>query len=249
MPRTIDILHGDGTTGSLIVPSTPFGGSPSYSAEVNDILDETTDAGIRAAIGSINYPYTTDIQSNTAQTRSLTSITNSEGYRNKTNLTSVYVGSSVTSIGTYAFNGCTGLNSINIPNSVTSLGEGAFRLCSSLTSITIPDGVTSISSYAFIYCSGLTSMTIPKGVTSIGNYAYDSCSNLTSITIPKGVTSIGSYAFNYCSSLDTINCLATTAPSLGSYAFNGANTTQIHVPVGATGYSTTYGGLTVVADL
>jgi hypothetical protein len=63
------------------------------------------------------------------------------------------------------------------------------------------------------------------------------------------VTSIGSYAFALCSSLATVNCLATAAPTLGSFAFYGVASTEIHVPVGATGYGTTYGGLTVVADL
>jgi len=36
---------------------------------------------------------------------------------------------------------------------------------------------------------------------------------------------------------------------LGSNVFSGVLATDIHVPVGATGYGTTYGGLTVVADL
>jgi len=63
------------------------------------------------------------------------------------------------------------------------------------------------------------------------------------------VTSIGSYAFALCTSLATVNCLATTAPTLGSRAFYGISATEIHVPVGATGYTSTYGGLTVVFDL
>jgi hypothetical protein len=63
------------------------------------------------------------------------------------------------------------------------------------------------------------------------------------------VTTIGDYAFVTSVSLATINCLATTAPSLGSYAFYQTQATEIHVPVGATGYTATYGGLTVVADL
>jgi len=63
------------------------------------------------------------------------------------------------------------------------------------------------------------------------------------------VTTIGSYAFDSASSLATVNCLATTAPTLGSDVFNNISATEIHVPVGATGYTATYGGLTVVADL
>ena len=64
-------------------------------------------------------------------------------------LTSVEIPSSVTSIGTYAFQGCTSLTSVEIPSSVTSIGTFAFQSCTSLTSIEIPSSVTSIGTYAF----------------------------------------------------------------------------------------------------
>jgi hypothetical protein len=131
---------------------------------------------------------------------------------------------------------------------VTTIGDYAFQ-STGINSITIPDGVTSINKFVFSDCPSLTSVTIGDGVTSIGNYSFASCSSLPSITFPDGVTSIGSGCFYYCTSLATINCLATTAPTLGSGVFSGILATEIHVPVGATGYNTTYGGLTVVADL
>jgi hypothetical protein len=39
------------------------------------------------------------------------------------------------------------------------------------------------------------------------------------------------------------------APTLGVDVFVNVLTTEIHVPNGATGYGTTFGGLTVVDDL
>jgi hypothetical protein len=77
-----------------------------------------------------------------------------------TSVTSVYIPSSVTNIGDYAFSGCTSLTSTTIPNSVTSIGNYAFQGCSSLTSITIPNGVTSIGEGAFDGCTALTSINI-----------------------------------------------------------------------------------------
>ena len=93
-------------------------------------------------------------------------------------LTSVTIPSSVTSIGDSAFGNCTGLTSITIPNSVTSIGWGVFSGCTGLTSITIPDNVTSIPDEAFYGCSGLTSITIPDGVTSMGDSVFSGCTSL-----------------------------------------------------------------------
>ena len=45
--------------------------------------------------------------------------------------------------------------SFNIPSSVSSIGSYAFEYCSSLTSIVLPSSVTSIGSYAFVNCYGL----------------------------------------------------------------------------------------------
>ena len=88
---------------------------------------------------------------------------------------------SVTSIGSYAFDGCIELTSIDIPNSVTSIGRFAFSGCIGLTSILIPNSVTSIGSRAFERCKDLTSIEIPNSVTSIGSSAFLGCSSLESI--------------------------------------------------------------------
>ena len=52
------------------------------------------------------------------------------------------------------------IKTVEIGTSVTSIGYQAFWNCSGLTSVTIPDSVTSIESYAFGGCRGLTSVTI-----------------------------------------------------------------------------------------
>ncbi len=138
----------------------------------------------------------------------------------------INIGSNVTTIPDYAFEGLLGNGILEIPNSVTNIGYSAFSGCSGLTSVTIPNSVTSIGNSAFSSCSGLTSVTIGNSVTSIGNYAFSSCSGLTSVTIGNSVTSIGDGAFSGCSELTTINFNATNCTSMGSSdypVFKGCN--------------------------
>lgn len=125
----------------------------------------------------------------------------------------------VTSIGSYAFDGCSGLTEATIPSTVTSIRKGAFRSCSSLKDITIPNSITSIGENAFSGCSSLTSVTIPSSVTSIGVGAFQGCSGLTSITIPNSVTSIGNSTFGWCSSLSSVT-IPSSVKSIESYMFS-----------------------------
>ena len=95
---------------------------------------------------------------------------------------SVVIENGVTSIGSYAFDGCDAMTTVDIPNSVTLVDDAAFARCKALTSITIPDNVTSIGSWAFQDCIALTTVKIGSGVTELGNSAFAECSAITSIT-------------------------------------------------------------------
>ena len=113
---------------------------------------------------------------------------------------------SVTSIGESAFAGCSELTSITIPNSVTSIGNLAFVL-SGLTSVTIPNSITSIGLNAFRDCSALTSMTFNAEKCSEMDSRYSvflGCTNLTSLTIGDKVAIIPELAFSECSGLSSL---------------------------------------------
>ena len=115
---------------------------------------------------------------------------------------------SVTTIESYAFDGCSSLTSINIPNSVNSVGENAFRgtilengqpngviyignvlygykgTMPANTTIDVRQGITTINGNVFKNCTGLISITIPNSVKAIDRYTFDGCINLQSITLP-----------------------------------------------------------------
>src|SRR5439155_5350899 len=105
-------------------------------------------------------------------------------------IASSYNGYPVTSIASGAFSRCTNLTSVTIPGSVTSIGAnvnsiaGAFEGCTSLTNVIIGNSVTNIGFSAFFVCTNLTRVTIPASVTSIYAQAFYGCSRMTNFTFP-----------------------------------------------------------------
>ena len=170
-----------------------------------------------------------------------------EAFYNCDSLTSVEIGDSVTSIGSYAFRNCDSLTSVETGDSVTSIGDRAFYECISLTSVEIGDSVTSIGDWAFAYCSSLTRVVIGDSVTSIGYEAFYNCSGLTNLTCPalairyisKGnlqsvvITSgesIGVYAFRNCDSLTSV-VIPDSVTSIANYAFDDCDSlTSVVIP-------------------
>ena len=144
--------------------------------------------------------------------------------------TAITIPSSVTKIGSYAFNCCSGLTSVTIPDSVTSIDERAFEGCYGLKSVAIGNGVTSIGREVFYNCSGLTNVMIGNSVTSIGYRAFYGCGGLTSVTIPNSVTSIGERAFDYCHGLKSVT-IGNRVTNIGNYAFlTCSSLTSITIP-------------------
>ncbi len=96
------------------------------------------------------------------------------------------------------------VETVVIPDTVTSLANYAFWDASSLVEVTLPDSVTSIGTYAFGYCTSLESVTLSGNLTSIPQYAFRSCTSLENISIPAKVKGIDTSAFYRCTSLKSI---------------------------------------------
>lgn len=110
------------------------------------------------------------------------------------------------------------VTSVEIGTNVTSIRSQAFTFCGSLTEIEILGNVTSIGARAFFYCSTLTKITIPAGVKEIEDGTFGFCSGLTEIVIPASVEKIGREAFMGCTSLETVT-MQGEPPTLGTDVF------------------------------
>ena len=177
--------------------------------------------------GDAAFPYCTNLTSLTIPD-SVTSIGNYAIY-GATNLTSVTTGNGVTSIGTQAFYGCTSLNNVALGDSLETLGDSAFYNCTNLTSITIPDSVTSIGNSTFRNCTNLTSVTTGHGFTSIGPYAFSDCTSLTNITLGDSLKTIGNSAFASCTNLKSVT-IPSTVTTISGQAFTNTGLSSIIIP-------------------
>ena len=140
----------------------------------------------------------------------------------------------VSRIGTSAFltgtNGQTNITSISLPPTITSLGAGAFFYCQSLSdSIIIPDAVEIIPLRCFERCNRSPYISIPSSVKNVGTYAFYGCRLLKEITLPEGCYKISDLAFYNCEQLSIVN-LPSTLYIFGFYCFNGTSLIRMTFP-------------------
>lgn len=147
-------------------------------------------------------------------------------------------------IGAYAFAGQTEITSVTIPASVTTIGEGAFQNCVSLSSFNIEQGsaLVSLGAGVFKNCTSLVDVdftnasrltTLTNGTSTGGLFA--GCSSLRKVTFGAGIETIGTYLF-VGSAVEEVDLTASTkVTALGNYMFqNCTNFKKIDLPVSLT---------------
>lgn len=150
-----------------------------------------------------------------------------------TNVSSVFIPATVTSIGPFAFRYCKFLatvtfaedsqlksiglgafwgtepvhprfKEIKIPDSVETIGNGAFYDCRDLERITLPSALQTLSAVTFYDCTALSEVTFPASLKTIESSAFGGCRNLSEVKLPASLEAIESYVFHRCSDLKTV---------------------------------------------
>ena len=164
-------------------------------------------------------------------------------FATNSDITSIQIGSNITSLAPGCFAGCNSLSSVS-GGSYSSIPSQCFYNCGSLSSYTIPGSVSSIGSQAF-QGAGISGITIPANVSSIASDAFDETYNLTNIAVDSGNSVYSSH--NSClynksgSNLIRVPFGASSASiysgcaTIGSGAFSGCyGIYSLEIPSGVT---------------
>lgn len=101
----------------------------------------------------------------------------------------LYIGTETSAISTLeGFKGRTDFTSVVIPGSISTIGIRVFQNCSNLETVIIENGVPYISQQMFENCTKLSSITIPVTVTKTGYYSFYGCSNLQDVYYEGSLT-------------------------------------------------------------
>ena len=118
-------------------------------------------------------------------------------FKNNTTLETVIIqerdGEGVEYIGAYAFQGCSNLQSINLPDTITTIGGSCFRSCTKLDNIKLPNKLITLSSQTFFGCSNLKNLELSENLETLGTESLYYTS-LTKLKFPPNLSSIGSGA-------------------------------------------------------
>ena len=145
-------------------------------------------------------------------------------------LKSIYLGRNLSSP---TFSQKKELTDLTIGSSVTSIGNYAFSGCISLKTLTIEDGVNSLDLYGHCF-DDCPLKNIYLGRNLSGTFTFQETKELTDLTIGKNVTKISQHEFYECSALKSIISLAKKAPKAYESTFSTAaylNAT-LYVPIG-----------------
>lgn len=135
------------------------------------------------------------------------------------NLYGIYIPSTTTRIGAYAFASCTHLSQVAIAPGLREIHSGAFMNCQSLISIELPETLIEIGEEAFSKTS-LFTVTIPNSVKRIRDRSFSCNKNLNTVKLSEQMLLIPIGCFQDCPELRTVE-MQSKIQVIDTDAFNG----------------------------
>ena len=156
-------------------------------------------------------------------------------------LVSLYLPTTLTTLGSMAFNGAASLKELTVRSDIKMkyvfFRDGAFK-DSALEKITVEDGVTKVPGYIFTGgCANLRELDLPDSLVSVGPSAFDRCPGLEALELPGSMRSMGEYAFRGAESLKELHIrsnLKVTKDLYTASPFAGSGLEEITVDGGVT---------------
>ncbi len=96
-------------------------------------------------------------------------------------ITSIILPNTITAIEENAFYKCLNLETVYLGSSISQIGSKAFFNCQSLTSITLPNTLETLGAEAFAYCAELKTVYICNSIDKLEYGVFKHCKNLTDI--------------------------------------------------------------------
>ena len=139
----------------------------------------------------------------------------------------------VVSVAANAFKGNKKITSVTIGSNVTTIGSKAFCKCTALKTVTLGKNVKTVGTAAFYGCTKLTKFTAGAALTTIKTKAFSGCKVLKTVTMTKStkLKTIGASAFNGCKKLTTLTiCSNKLTKKTVKSALKGSSVKTIKVP-------------------
>ena len=153
-------------------------------------------------------------------------------YNGCSQLVELTLPSTLTQIGTSAFNKATCLEEIVIKSELSNSYSSPFE-GSGLKKISFADGVTSIPGYLFDKgCQGVTELDIPASVTKIGGYAFRNATSLKDFTLKNNITLSGSASPFYGSGIESLH-FADTVTKIPAHLFDNGSSKLLELDIPA----------------
>ncbi len=156
----------------------------------------------------------------------------------ESNIETVYMPDTVTSIAGSAFALCKDLKTVRFSANTKYIQENAFYECTALSDVNMPDTVTFIGEKAFYGCSSLKEALLPKSLERLENRAFENCTALEKLSIPAKLCNTGKFNgecfFMGCFSLKEVTFEEGTEqiPEMYGAFFNCNALKELTIPAG-----------------